>query len=309
MNPLNDFALFWNNYANFKGRTPRRGYWFVQLWLCVIYFLLFIIFVASDLSAIVAVLTSVFSLAILIPSLSLTVRRLHDTGRHWYWILFPYIPAAVSVVVTLLILASAGGVTSVASLGVLSSGILFATVVLGILNFVFGIIWIVIMASPTSPDAFGVSTHDKNTGASYGPGVQMPAYAEGAAGAQVETPGVATIQDAGLEASPYYQKGSITGISGMYSGIAFPISPGETMTLGRDSALCHIVIDHGAAKVSRKHVSLVYDPKKKLYHAHDYSSNGTFRDDGTRLAVDTDVALPAGTVISLGSASNSFKLG
>ena len=41
------------------------------------------------------VLTNIFSLAILIPNLSVSVRRLHDTDRSGWWILMPMIPYAV----------------------------------------------------------------------------------------------------------------------------------------------------------------------------------------------------------------------
>jgi uncharacterized membrane protein YhaH (DUF805 family) len=303
MNPIQDFALFWKNYANFTGRTPRRGFWFVQLWLFLIFFAFSILLTVtgalslvgsgSDIggfSMLIALLMLLFSAAIVIPSLALTVRRLHDTGRRWYWILLPYLPAALMVVGSLALMTSLGDAEA------LVSSYLIFIVIVSLLELGFSIFLIIILASPTSPHAIGTSTHG---------GTLVVPSAPVAVKAVMPTVAPA----AGPAVSPYYQKGIITGIAGMYSGAAFPISAGETVVLGRDSALSHIVVDQGASKVSRKHVSLTYDPKQKLYHAHDYSSNGTFKDDGSRLPVDTDVALPSGTVISLGNAHNSFKLG
>ena len=37
-------------------------------------------------------LSSLYSLAVLIPSLAVSVRRLHDTGRSGWWFLLAFIP-------------------------------------------------------------------------------------------------------------------------------------------------------------------------------------------------------------------------
>ncbi|MDR1185686.1 MAG: DUF805 domain-containing protein [Coriobacteriales bacterium] len=305
MDPIQDFALFWKNYANFTGRTPRRGFWFVQLWLFLISFALSILLAVtgalsfdvlgsglpSDFSAFsmfIALLMLLFFAATVIPSLALTVRRLHDAGRRWYWMLLPCLPIALILITTV------GAAAALFS----ASAYLIFIVIMSLLVLGCAIFLIVVLASPTSPHAIGRSTH--------GDIFVVPSTP---ASDKAAMPVAAPAADVGLAASPYYQKGALVGISGMYNGASFPLNPGETMVLGRDSALSHIVIDQGASKVSRKHVSLTFDPKQKLYYAHDYSSNGTFKDDGSRLPVDTDVALPGGTVISLGNSHNSFKLG
>lgn len=72
------------NYANFTGRATRSEYWwaFLFLWL--------VIFVA----AYIPVVGGLISLALLIPNLSLNIRRLHDIGKSWVWILMGLIPLA-----------------------------------------------------------------------------------------------------------------------------------------------------------------------------------------------------------------------
>ncbi|MDD4663935.1 MAG: DUF805 domain-containing protein [Caldisericia bacterium] len=79
----------WKNYANFKGRSRRKAYW---------YFILFHVFllVVTDLIAysffknIITVTISILYLVTsLLPWLAVTVRRLQDTDHEWVWILLP----------------------------------------------------------------------------------------------------------------------------------------------------------------------------------------------------------------------------
>ena len=79
----------WQNFANFSDRTDRRGYWMAFL----INFIIGLV-----LSAIVAILpklafiSTIYGLAVLIPSLAICVRRLRDAGKHWAWIFIPFVP-------------------------------------------------------------------------------------------------------------------------------------------------------------------------------------------------------------------------
>jgi predicted component of type VI protein secretion system len=101
---------------------------------------------------------------------------------------------------------------------------------------------------------------------------------------------------------------TIVGISGMYRGAAFPLDDDEELILGRDAMLSHIVITENAEKVSRKHVSVSFDPYDQVYTVVDHSSNGTFLADGTRLVANIPVKLKRGSVIYLAKKENSFKL-
>lgn len=53
------------------------------------------------------ILGALFSLAILLPGLGVAVRRLHDTGRSGWWILFGFIPLVGGI--TLLVFACLEG--------------------------------------------------------------------------------------------------------------------------------------------------------------------------------------------------------
>ena len=76
-------------YAEFGGRARRKEYWLFLLCHVIITCAL----VAVDaLAGTVVVFTGIYSLAALIPTLAVTVRRLHDTGRSGWWYFISYIP-------------------------------------------------------------------------------------------------------------------------------------------------------------------------------------------------------------------------
>ncbi|GAA6153560.1 DUF805 domain-containing protein [Pseudoteredinibacter isoporae] len=75
-------------YADFSGRARRKQYW--------MYILFYIIFsiVVSIVDSILgtAFLGAIYGLALLVPSLAIGARRLHDTGRSGWWQLLYLIP-------------------------------------------------------------------------------------------------------------------------------------------------------------------------------------------------------------------------
>ncbi len=82
-------------YAVFSGRSRRKEYWFFVLFVVVISTVLTIIdglIGAYDRSTGVGLLSAIFSLAILIPSISVSVRRLHDIDRTGWWVLISLVP-------------------------------------------------------------------------------------------------------------------------------------------------------------------------------------------------------------------------
>lgn len=81
------------DFANFSGRARRREYWLFTLATVIIgvVFEVLSLVVAGAGSAfligLVTFLSLVVSIAMLIPSLAVTVRRLHDIGRSGLWLL------------------------------------------------------------------------------------------------------------------------------------------------------------------------------------------------------------------------------
>lgn len=101
MNMPSAIRSAFSQYVGFAGRAARSEFW---------YWILFVILVSVCLSvidgAIIAPMTGyeqfapeagqplqiIFNLATLLPTLAVTVRRLHDTDRSGWWILLGLIP-------------------------------------------------------------------------------------------------------------------------------------------------------------------------------------------------------------------------
>lgn len=70
--------LYFANYFNFKGRSTRAEYW----WAALFVFLLAMVLSIFKLNT----LSSIVSLALLIPNLAILTRRFHDIGRSGWWV-------------------------------------------------------------------------------------------------------------------------------------------------------------------------------------------------------------------------------
>lgn len=94
-----------NKYATFTGRAHRTEYW-----MFVLFSIIFAI-VASIIDAIITggLLGVVYTLAVIIPSIAVAVRRLHDTGRSGWWLLLGLIPLVGLVLIYFLVLDSQPG--------------------------------------------------------------------------------------------------------------------------------------------------------------------------------------------------------
>lgn len=77
-------------YADFNGRARRSELWWFVLFSLLVSIAIGMLGVVSDTLA--GILNFVVGLALLIPSLSVGVRRLHDTDRTGWWILVWLIP-------------------------------------------------------------------------------------------------------------------------------------------------------------------------------------------------------------------------
>jgi uncharacterized membrane protein YhaH (DUF805 family) len=85
---MNWYIEVLKKYAVFSGRARRKEYWYFVLFNLIIMIILTIIDLAIDSS----ILSTLYSLAVLIPSIAVDVRRLHDTNRTGWWLLIGLIP-------------------------------------------------------------------------------------------------------------------------------------------------------------------------------------------------------------------------
>ncbi|MER5964698.1 DUF805 domain-containing protein [Streptomyces sp. NPDC002057] len=81
-------------YAVFSGRARRKEFWMFELFNIIIAIVLAVIGVALDFS----LLSTLYSLAIFLPSLGVTIRRLHDTNRSGWWVLIGLIPLVGAII-------------------------------------------------------------------------------------------------------------------------------------------------------------------------------------------------------------------
>jgi uncharacterized membrane protein YhaH (DUF805 family) len=70
-------------YVDFKGRASRSEFW---------WFVLFSAIANFGSGAISDQLQVIVALALFLPYLAASIRRLHDIGKNWYWILIGIIP-------------------------------------------------------------------------------------------------------------------------------------------------------------------------------------------------------------------------
>ncbi len=87
------------NYFNCNGRASRKEYWtFTLMSFALIFIISFIenLFIL-DYSSDEGFFSGLFYLFIIIPSISVGVRRMHDVGKSGWWILFPIVNFVLTV--------------------------------------------------------------------------------------------------------------------------------------------------------------------------------------------------------------------
>ncbi len=89
------YMLAMRRYLDFTGRSRRREYWFFALGNVIIGIALMLVERVTGMTSGVfgyGILTIVFDLLIVLPSLAVSIRRLHDTGRSGWWLLIGLVP-------------------------------------------------------------------------------------------------------------------------------------------------------------------------------------------------------------------------
>ncbi len=92
---MNWFMIALKKYAVFEGRAQRSEYWYFVLFYTLIAIGLAIVDSATGTFAAPAglgLLGGIFTLAMLIPSLAVSIRRLHDTDRRGWWLFIGLVP-------------------------------------------------------------------------------------------------------------------------------------------------------------------------------------------------------------------------
>ncbi|MFN8662756.1 MAG: DUF805 domain-containing protein [Thermomicrobiales bacterium] len=117
MNFVEAIRSGFNNYANFSGRALRSEYWWWVVFAWIAGVVANIVDSAlgwrvyettvSGMQQGTGPIAAIVGLALLIPGLSVAVRRLHDTDRSGWWLLLVIIPI-IGWIVLIVFLASSG---------------------------------------------------------------------------------------------------------------------------------------------------------------------------------------------------------
>ena len=88
---MNEYIEMWKHFADFSGTTSVKGYWMAFL---INFLVSAVIFMLAQYVSFLGSVVSLYSLAVLIPSLSIMVRRLRDAGKGWanvFWMFLPVV--------------------------------------------------------------------------------------------------------------------------------------------------------------------------------------------------------------------------
>ena len=110
---INAYKNFFKGYVDFTGRSTRSEYW----WIWLTNMILLVPFYSAYFKALanprnetalmalggIAIIYMIFGLALILPMLALTVRRLRDAGFHWALIFIIFIPMVGPLVLLVLL--------------------------------------------------------------------------------------------------------------------------------------------------------------------------------------------------------------
>lgn len=94
---------FFKRYTDFQGRSSRSEFWWVYLAFILCYIALMIVVgivsvISDTLGYIVYGLFALASLAVLVPSIAISFRRLHDINKSAWWLLISLVPLVGGIV-------------------------------------------------------------------------------------------------------------------------------------------------------------------------------------------------------------------
>lgn len=171
------FIRFWKKYATFKGRASRGEFWWwvlctfiIQIAFAVIFAVLGAIIDSNTANGMRSFVNTIWALATIVPSLALSVRRLHDTNKAGTTLVILYAIDFIGGVLLSVGLVMTGlGAISVIGGGSSSTGA--AGILLLIIGFIAclatSIVLIVLMAKKTDPA--GARFDDPAAGNGYTP--------------------------------------------------------------------------------------------------------------------------------------------
>ena len=98
---MNWYIEVLKKYTEFSGRSRRKEYWYFVLFNFIVSFLFIgvdVILGTFNSEAGYGVFNTAYSLAVLLPTIGVGIRRLHDIGKSGWWLLIGLIPLIGAIV-------------------------------------------------------------------------------------------------------------------------------------------------------------------------------------------------------------------
>ncbi len=280
---MNWYIEVLKKYAVFSGRARRKEYWFFVLFSTIVSVLITVVdLLIGTYNPVTGagILGGLYSLAIFIPYIAVTVRRLHDTDKSGWWILMPIGVIAIVGVVAAVLIPLAGESGSPVLVGLLSIGSLAAMIIM-----------LVFLVSDSTPGANRYGGNPKNA--------REPVF-------DSQRPLQQFQQQTTINVNQNQQgnTGSVTLFSASQGTPSIILSPNMEVVVGRSSYV-NVKIDN--KYVSSKHLSLLVDNTGRVKVRDMSSSNGTYI-DGKKLDPNIFYVLNAGERLVIGSEDVVYSL-
>lgn len=99
-------VCLFKKYADFSGRASRSEFWWFTLFNALGIFAVIVLsgaigYIIGGLFTVFSAIpigSIIYSLAVVVPSIAVVVRRLHDTGRSGWWYFIVFVPIVGSIV-------------------------------------------------------------------------------------------------------------------------------------------------------------------------------------------------------------------
>ena len=147
-------------YVGFSGRATRPEYWWWMLGIAVVFIVLGVLtFLIPDAAGVLSTAEVLFGLAVALPTMAVTARRLHDVGKSGWWQLPWLIVGGVSAIVMVVGAALAFGLAFLGSLfgdsGLTAIG--YVVLIVGLVPYAGTWLWII--AWLARPGDAGANSH------------------------------------------------------------------------------------------------------------------------------------------------------
>ena len=88
------FTTAWRKSFDYEGKATRAEFWWFYLANFIVTLVLFFISIVAGFNNvyILSPLISLYIFGQILPSISVSVRRVRDTGKRWTWVFIPLIP-------------------------------------------------------------------------------------------------------------------------------------------------------------------------------------------------------------------------